>query len=307
MKRKLIKQGLGGYTIYLPKKWVDRKGLKEGQEVNVIETDSGLVVGSDARGKKKITLRLNSEEKENLRPLLTHLYRKGFDTIVLGDIDEKLLDKIKKLVKNLLLGFEIVEKTETSVTIKNISEPEAEKYDMMLRRIFLIIQETIEILIKSFEDNEFKRKREVEELRDSLDSYVLFCRRVIIQEKFERDSLLDWELLTFLMHIEHAMHYLYDYVQQNRIKKDEKLIHFVRSLKDYFGLYYDAFYKEDMKYIHRIISQKTKFHFGEIINLLEKSAKSNAVVLSYLKEIYRLIQIGSSPVLSRLIEKEIKD
>ena len=138
-----------------------------------------------------------------------------------------MLSKIKTIVKDLLLGFEIVEKTETSVTIKNISEPEAEKYEMMLRRIFLIIQENIDILIKNFEDNSFKSWKEIEDLRNSLDSYVLFCRRVIIQEKFERDSLLDWELLTFLMHISHAMYYLYDYARQNKIRKDEKLIHFV--------------------------------------------------------------------------------
>jgi len=307
MKRKLIKQGLGGYTIYLPKKWVDRKGLKEGQEVNVVETESGLVIGSDAKGKKKKTLNLNSEEKENLKPILTHLYRKGFDTIVLSNIDEKLLVKIKAIVKDLLLGFEIVEKTDTSVTIKNISEPEAEKYDMMLRRIFLIIQENIDILIRDFENNSFKSWKEIGELRDSLDSYVLFCRRVIIQEKFERDSLLDWELLTFLMHIEHAMYYLYDYVHQNKIKKDEKTIKFVEELKDYFNLFYDSFYKEDMGLIHKIISQKSKFHFGDLIKLLEKSEKSNAVAVSYLRELYRLIQIGASPILSKLVEKEIKD
>ena len=40
---------------------------------------------------------------ENIKPLLTHLYRKGFDTIVLSNIDEKLLVKIKAIVKDLLL------------------------------------------------------------------------------------------------------------------------------------------------------------------------------------------------------------
>lgn len=306
MKRKLIRQGLGGYTIYLPKKWIDRKGLKEGEEVNIVETESGLVVGSDARGKKKITLNLDSDEKENIKPILTHLYRKGFDTIILSDIDDKLLTRIKKIVKDLLLGFEITEKTEDSVTIKNISEPEAEKYDMMLRRIFLIIQENIDILTKDFDENKFRRWKEIEELRDSLDSYVLFCRRVIIQEKFERDSLLEWELLTFLTHIEHTIYYLYDYAHSNKIKKDEKLNQFVRDLKDYFNLYYDSFYKEDIKSIHKIISSRTKFHSGDIISLLEKSSKSNSVILSYLREIYRLIQIGTSPILSKLVEKEIK-
>ena len=46
MKRKLIKQGLGGYTIYLPKKWVEEFGLKGSSEVNVDRWDSNLVISS---------------------------------------------------------------------------------------------------------------------------------------------------------------------------------------------------------------------------------------------------------------------
>ena len=44
MKRKLIKQGSGGYTFYVPKQWVLHRGLKAGDEIDVVEKDKTLVV-----------------------------------------------------------------------------------------------------------------------------------------------------------------------------------------------------------------------------------------------------------------------
>ena len=44
MKRKIIQQGSGGLTIYLPKKWADQKGLITGDEVDVKESEQGLLI-----------------------------------------------------------------------------------------------------------------------------------------------------------------------------------------------------------------------------------------------------------------------
>ena len=75
MKRKLIKQGGGGYTIYLPKKWVDKKGLKEGNQVDVQETETSLIIGSPVKGKKEISIEITEENRTNIRNILTHIYR----------------------------------------------------------------------------------------------------------------------------------------------------------------------------------------------------------------------------------------
>ena len=44
MKRKIIRQGSGGLTIYLPKKWAEEKGLRIGDEVDLKEAPYGLLV-----------------------------------------------------------------------------------------------------------------------------------------------------------------------------------------------------------------------------------------------------------------------
>jgi phosphate uptake regulator len=305
MKRKIIKQGLGGYTIYLPKEWIDKKGLKAGQEVEIIEKDTNLTIRSEIIQKKSTTINIDEHNKSDIKTILTHFYRKGFDIIKIKNIDEKISKDIKSATQQLLLGFEITENTQNSCTIENISEPTEEKFDALLRRIFLVVKETQELIIKDFEINKFLHLAEIEEYNHQSDKYVLFCRRIVIKEKYEVNPVIMWELLTFLTHIQHAHYYLYKYASENRLKNDKNILKLLQELIEYFDLYYNSYFKKDMSYIHQINNLRKSYHFGECITRLESSSGKNTVIFSYIKEIFRLIQIGSSPILSDLIEKEI--
>jgi len=121
MKRKLIKQGLGGMTIYLPKKWIERKGLKGGDEINLIETEAGLIIGSESKEKKKVKITITDKNRHDILHILTHAYRKGYETITMEGLSDKDLRIIKNIVKDWLIGFEITEKTNSSCKIENIS------------------------------------------------------------------------------------------------------------------------------------------------------------------------------------------
>ena len=51
MKRKLIKQGAGGLTLCIPKKWTEKANLKAGDEINLTEDENSLKIFP---GEKKI-------------------------------------------------------------------------------------------------------------------------------------------------------------------------------------------------------------------------------------------------------------
>lgn len=299
MERKLIKQGGGGYTIYLPKKWVDRKGLKAGEKVDVTETDSALLIGSPVKGKKQITITITDENRKDTLTMLTHIYRRGFDIITIKRIDSKLLKEITNITKDLLLGFEVTERNPTECKIENISEPTEEKYETLLRRIFLIIKETQDIIIRDFKNNSIKNIDEIEEFRKQQDKFILFCRRIITKERYEIDPVIDWELLTFLMHIEHAYYYLYKFAAENKVEKDSNITEMLDNLKDYFNLFYSGYFKKDLSYIHKINSLKNKYQYGKCFELIKGK---NPVIYSYIRELFRLMQIGTSPILSKIFE-----
>ena len=304
MKRKIIKQGLGGYTIYLPKEWIDKKGLKAGKELDIIESDSNLIIRSEVIQKRSKILKLT--DKDDIKVIITHLYRNGFDKIQLQDITENQLKEIKDNTTKFLLGFEMTEQSKNSCTIENISEPSEEKFEVLLRRVFLIIKETQSIIEKDFVNSKFTHLQDIEDHNHQLDKYVLFCRRIVTKEKYTTNPTIMWELLTFLMHIQHAHYYLYKYATENKLKQDKNIIKLISSLKAYFGIYYEAYFKKDMMYVNEINNLKKNYQFGECIKLLESSTGKNTVIYSYLRELFRLIQIGTSPILSELIEKEIQ-
>jgi phosphate uptake regulator len=306
MNRKLIKQGGGGFTVYLPKKWVDKKGLKPGDQISINETGTALTIDSSVKEKKEITIEITDENKKDLNNIITHLYRRGFDSITIKNIDETLLDKIKESTTHLLLGFEITETSKDSCKIENISEPTGEKYEVLLRRIFLIIKETQRIVNTDFKNNKFNSLKEIEEFRNQQDKFILFCRRILTKERFETENpVLDWELLTFLMHIEHAYYYLYLYASKNKLAQNKKIIELLENLEEYFQLYYDAYYKKDVKLVHRINQLKEEYQFGKCYKYLEQAKDKYAVILSHVREIFRLIQIGTSPILSEHFEKAL--
>jgi phosphate uptake regulator len=305
MKRKIIKQGLGGYTIYLPKEWIDKKGLKAGKEVDIIESDTDLIIRSQVVQKKSANINLTDNNQNDIKVIITHLYRNGVDKIQLNNITKELLTEIKEDTNQFLLGFEITEQSANKCIIENISEPSEEKFEALLRRIFLIIRETQNILVTDFNENKFKHLKEIEEQNHQIDKYILFCRRIVVKEKYKTNPLIMWELLTFLMHIQHAHYYLYKYSSENKLKQDKNILKLLAELEKYFTLYYDSYFKKDISYVHEINNLKKKYQFGECIKSLESSSGKNTVVYSYLREIFRIIQIGASPILSELIEKEI--
>lgn len=196
MKRKLVKQGAATMMISLPSKWVKANKLDKGDEVDLIEKDNELVIGTKLKERKDILIEISDENKRDIANLLTHAYRKGFDKIILKGKYKEALREIKTVVNDLLLGFELTEMKADSLIIENISEPTSQKYDIILKKVFQIIEDTGEIVVNDFENGKFKSMQDIEDLRKQHDRFVLFCRRLLIKENI-RNAVAEWELLTF--------------------------------------------------------------------------------------------------------------
>jgi phosphate uptake regulator len=302
MNRKLIKQGKGGFTIYLPKKWVDAKGLKEGDSISLSVDDNFLVINTESNIKKAITLDINDSNKDDIKHVLTHVYRRGFDIVKINNIDITLFKRIKKTTEDFLLGFEITEKEENYCVLENISEPTEKKYHVLLKRCFTLVTETIESIIEDF--GKYSNAHEIKSLMMQQEKFLLFCRRILIKEKHKK-SLVEWELMTFLMHIEHGLHYMYRYAVDNKIKKDFDILRTLIKLRDYFEVVQDAYYKKDLKYVHKLFSKRKDYCFTMPFEYIEKG-KKKAGLFAHIRGIFRFMQISCSPIMSKLLEEQIE-
>jgi len=299
MKRKLVKQGTSTMMISLPTKWIKENKLDKGDEVNVEEKGINLVIGASEKKntKKEIVIALTDQNYKDLRVFLTHSYRRGFDKIILTGYLEEASKEINSLVSDVLLGFEVVERAKDKIAIENISSPDETKYEIILSKVFIIVKDMPNIILNKPNISELK------ETKDHCDKFVLFCRKIISENKFTENPMLEWEFLTLLTHVQHTYYYLGEYIHTNKVTISKDLESLILESGNYFNLLYEAHHNKDITQINKINSLKNKFQYGKCLELIAKSKGKEAVAASYLREIFRWIQISSSPLLSKLLEK----
>jgi hypothetical protein len=304
VERKLIKQGGGGYTIYLPKKWVDERGFREGDTITINQSANALVVTATSKKKSSIVIELDTDNKKDILHFVTHLYRRGYDAITFKNTDNSTNKEIRKLTTSLLLGFSVVNQDATSCTIENISEPTDEKYDALVRRSFLIVKETLALLVQDSMKQSYTHMDQMNDLKMQQDQFIICCRRLIAKKRVEVGTELEWEMLGQVMHINHSLFYLYTYCNKNKPKLSKNTIQLIRDLADYYQLYYNAHFKKDVKCVHKIHRLKDTYQFGRCYEYIERARGVETIVLSSVREVFRLIHVATGPVLSLIMEND---
>lgn len=303
MKRRLIQQR-ESFTITLPKEWVETFKLKAGDEIDLDAVNNQIIISSQKiKEKKEVTIKITQENEFFLYSNLALLYRMGYDRITIEVYAPKIIEKIEELVEKYLLGFGIAEKTKTGCIIENVTEPSEEKLDVLMRRLFLIIKETSQIVLNDMQAGEYKNLKKISDYRNQHDKYVFFCRRIISKRLLKEEHPgLTWELLVFLMHIEHGYHSLYKYLQKNkRFKISKGTIKLFKEAENYFDLFYQAYYKKDKEKLIEMKKTKDKLLYDESYGLMAKTTGAESVVICHIREIIKFIVIGATPVFSSLV------
>jgi phosphate uptake regulator len=293
VQRKLIRQGKDGFTIYLPKQWVVSKGMLPGDSVDVQEREDGILISSTKKAAATIEVDMNEQDtsRAGLELLLSHLYRLGFSSIHFKSCDDAVVRRMRAITDELLLGFEMTAHGKNWCTIENVSEPAEAKYDVLLRRIFLLIKETQTRLISDAETGRYD-SAEMTQLRNQVDRYAFFCMRVNALQLRSDISVAAWEMLKELVVLEHAHSRLHEYISKQAALQPSDIT-LLEELRILFNEFYEAHYAKDMRRLHGVSSRRRKL-VDRAEEQLEKSRGSSAVVAARIAEMARLIHTGPS-------------
>ncbi len=281
MKRKLIKQGGGGVTFYVPKKWVDKQGLKPGDEIDVIEEDDKLIVLNEAMTQNKtVEIDIKGMDHTALLKTVISYYEMGYSEItIISDngmvyiptlLKEKKItvkEEVERLV-NRLIGFELISFESNKYVLKDIAMTSPTEFDNVLRRIFYLLLE-FQNYVKETVDNKNKVK-DYNEHHDSIAKFISFCIRLLNlsmdKTNVEKNNL--HTILTLLDKYTDALRWLlYDYTASGI--KDKKSIF---AIMDHFRMYYNLFYNYDIKLINELDRERIK---------LRKTLKSDEAVIHF--------------------------
>lgn len=268
MNRKIIKQGKGGYTIYLPKKWVDEQSLKAGDEINIGRNENQLVLSTEKQAKdKKVEIDTKDMDSGSFMKTIVSHYEMGFSEIIINDTKGKIFtprlhkeyskptsDVINRLI-NRLIGFEIVSSHENIYVLKDVAMTSPAEFDNILRRIFFLILEFQDKIKEMIENG--KPIEDYNMMHDNIAKFISFCIRLlnlnIDKTNIEKNNL--HTILTFLDKITDSLRWvLYEYKIEKKLE-NKKLIY---AIMDHFKSYYNLFYNFNIKSVNELDKERIK-------------------------------------------------
>lgn len=288
----LVQHGPSSLTVSLPMKWVKKHHLKKGDEIELEDNGSFLYVKAE-QGKRETpeqVLHVEEYEPQYIRLLLNNFYRIGFDTVRITFQSEEQFAVIQELTNQHYLGFEITKKTEKQCVIESVTEPEEEKFDVLLRRTMLIIDETMRMA----EEDLMKKKHElslyVSQQFNKVEQYVNFCLRSINKGAGKERVDLWIRFLYELLVLMGEMNHLYEYLGKNStLAVSKEAVQFMRKTQEIFHEFTQVFYKKEG--LPALNQKARRLLYGEGYVLMKK----DPVVMYHLGSLVRRITILLSP------------
>lgn len=181
MRRKIVMNGPSSLTVTLPSQWTKEHNLNKGDEIDIIETDDGLLIRpvGNTPAIKKTALYLDDIGKEMYTDILLALHNIGYDEIKINCKCEKTTKDINSYLNKMQLGFEIMKPKKHGFIIQNISNPSSEQFHNLYRKIFRIAIEYARKVQDILEDRHnltmstFLHEESIRKISN-------YCRRIIM-------------------------------------------------------------------------------------------------------------------------------
>ncbi|MFA6888515.1 MAG: AbrB/MazE/SpoVT family DNA-binding domain-containing protein [Candidatus Woesearchaeota archaeon] len=276
MRRKLIKQGGYGLTVYIPKKWIDAHHLKEGDELEFTSVEEGMLITAQTRSKEKKTISfpINKGRESTVRTLLVNAYRAGFDRI---DITyEGNEQDLQDIVDKFMLGFALFKK-DNGYFLENITEPSAETFENIFQKQFYLIEQILQDISSPL----LIGYVHIVQKHDN------FLKRCLSKDLFHHPATFFlWQFLSYLTQIARLCYHLHRKSKGN-IGKDNAAL--LVQLQKMFSLLSTAYLKKDFTILSRLHEVDETMQ-----NILFKS--KDTLSLHYLLMINRNIYLANSPL-----------
>ena len=196
VKRKIQLTGKSTYTISLPRDWITRLNLEQGEELSILEQNDGtLLLSKDilaSNKEKEIVIEIDSiGEISLLEKIIISKYLAGYSKIILKsktDIPPKISKAISTTVANLI-GSEIISEGFKEVEIRDLAIHGEFPIDKALRRAHLIARNMQISSIEAFNNTDKDSAKDIFEREESVDRLYFLIRREIVSA-LENPSIL---------------------------------------------------------------------------------------------------------------------
>ncbi|MBD3191546.1 MAG: hypothetical protein GF308_12930 [Candidatus Heimdallarchaeota archaeon] len=186
IKRKVQLTGRSTYTLSLPRDWIDRLKIEQGDELSILELEDGnLLISKEeltVSREKEVVIDLDEIEDEDLlEKIIISKYLAGYSKTTIRSNKEipSRISKIVSSIVNNLIGSEIISEGLNHIEIRDLAIHGEFPIDKAVRRAHLIARNMQKIAIESFINSDSDNVSDVFEREDSVDRLYFLIRREI--------------------------------------------------------------------------------------------------------------------------------
>lgn len=233
-------------TISLPATWVKKYSLQHGDELQIDETGNALQLSTgNASNKRDIEIDA-TQMGDFTKQDLSHLYILGFDQIVITNKTESTIKAVKERITDCI-GYEIIDQSEKSITIKSISSELEEEFDNILRKVFLIQKEMGESIYEALSKKEFGRLTQIKDMEEINNKFTSFLLRLLSKKGYKRQdrTLQAYDMIQNLERLSDQYKYLCEDLVNNTDPVDKEALELLKDVNHYFNTFYELHYRYD--------------------------------------------------------------
>ncbi len=282
MKRKVIQLAGSTMVVSLPSKWVKKYNIEKGDDIVLEEKGNKIIVGSE----KAITSEKTSISIVDMDPMVKRIlgatYKAGYDEVDV-EFETKELEAAQEVIREEFIGFEVVYQGKNQLQIKKISSIDANEFDTIFRRMFMIINQMAEQSLQALEKQDKDWLKTIMFMDKDVNKYADFCRRVLNKfgySEFKKTPPL-YYIAEQLERIGDSYRDICKYAIKSNSKLSKKTKDIFVDVNSFYNQFYELFYKYDSNKLAKF-GQKRYELVDKIKKMLEKSEKDQFWILMYL-------------------------
>jgi phosphate uptake regulator len=301
MRRKLVKQGTATLMISLPAKWLKRFSLGKGDEIDLNEEGSRLVISREgAKTGKETEINLTGQTETGIRTLITNAYRAGFDLVRVKFDNEGQVAVMRDAIKDYLLGYDITKMGKNSCVVANITEPSPAQFDTLMHKIFFNIKELMRATRERLGGKDAAVNYREFTLR--IHQYDSFCRRVVAKRQKEvKDVGLFWAFQTLIVHGQRDLYHLNRLLDRKNVKASKETIALLGKLEELFDLLMNGYLKKDTSLLEKVHEMHQNLIYRKAYPALSSKKGNECIVIHHLMDSIRNFYLASSPLMGLLL------
>lgn len=277
MKRKVVKQGAATLTVSLPLGWAKKFKLDSGDDLEVDERGNDLVISA---GKSKI-VSPKQLDLADLEPLISRcfiaLYINGHDEVKFTFKNPEVIKIIQKVCGELI-GFEIVESGRSYCAVKEIAEEAEQDFDVLLRRLFLLLKGIFEDGAKVLSEKKDDASLKALAARDlEINKFSNFCLRHLNKKGYKDYSktLNIYSVVAALEQAGDSLKEIFNFALASK-PASKSVLDFYKTTSELFAFCYE-FTFDTNRAKAKLISKKYDALKKELMSALDSTADKEQI------------------------------